>query len=276
MLAAGDELCVTHGAVSRQVRQLEERLGRPLTEGPRNRLRLTDDGARFAAVLTDAFDRIAAAAPRSEPENEIEISCLTTFAVRWLIPRLSGFLEANPDLRVRVTESFAPVDFRRDAFHGAIRMGLPSSAGDDEEVTPFLPHHFGPVVSPALMQSVEGPAAVLSLPRLHTATYPDGWPAWGAAAGVALGPAPADRRFAFNTSMLEAACAGLGVAVATWVFVAPDVLSGRLVAPLGFLHDPERRFAFLRPKGVRNRAVDRFRDWLVEEGARTPSPPSSA
>ncbi len=81
-----------------------------------------------------------------------------------------------------------------------------------------------------------------------------------------------EREFAHNHSLVEAAIAGLGVGIAPWAFVAPDVMAGRLAAPFGFVERPSR-FVFLRPEGRKDAAVDAFRDWLVAEGSRSPSPP---
>ncbi len=99
MTLAAEELCVTHGAVSRQIRQLEEHLGVALTEGPRSRLRMTEAGLKLAQALTPAFDQIAAASPRRAPDGPrpLVVSCLPTFAMKWLIPRLPGFQAGHPE-----------------------------------------------------------------------------------------------------------------------------------------------------------------------------------
>src|SRR5689334_22694779 len=123
MTQAADELCVTHGAVSRQIRSLETSLGFDLTEGPRHRLKLTEAGARLAAALHSAFDQVETALDdlRSDAHVELHLSCVGTLAIRWLIPRLSAFHARHPAVRVKVTESYAPVDFSRDRFDAAIR-----------------------------------------------------------------------------------------------------------------------------------------------------------
>lgn len=96
MTLAADELCVTHGAISRQIRQLEDHLGAALTEGPRTKLVLTSTGVTLAQALTAAFDQIDAAIPRLPPaaDRALVVSCLPTFAMKWLIPRLPGFVAA--------------------------------------------------------------------------------------------------------------------------------------------------------------------------------------
>ena len=87
-----------------------------------------------------------------------------------------------------------------------------------------------------------------------------------------LPAAPQEREFHHNNSMIEAAAAGVGAAIAPWAFVAPDVTAGRLVAPFGFAERPSK-FVFLRPEGRPDASVDAFRDWLVAEGSVSPPPP---
>lgn len=273
MTAAAAELCVTHGAVSRQVRALQEILGTPLVTGPRHRLALTPAGAELAGRLASGFAAIndAVAAARAGQHREIEISCLGTLALKWLIPRLGAFLAAHPEIRVRLLESYAPVDFSRDRFNGAIRILSPEMDRAGAEVTPFMPHYQGPVAAPHMTPPGQSLAAFGALPRLHAATFPESWRVWSELTGVALPPARVEREFAHNHSMIEAAAAGMGAAITPWVFVAPDIAAGRLVAPFGFAPRTSQ-FVFLRPAGRKDAAIDAFRDWLVAEGAVSPPP----
>ena len=93
MSLAADELCVTHGAVSRQVRSLEALCGVKLTQGPRNALKLTDAGERLARSLGRTFDELEASfrEVKAAADRELHVSCVGTLAMKWLIPRLSGF-----------------------------------------------------------------------------------------------------------------------------------------------------------------------------------------
>ena len=274
MSLAADELCVTHGAVSRHVRQLEASLGVRLVEGPKTALRLTGDGARLAASLTGAFDQVASAVAvaRTEAPQALEVSCVGTLAMRWLIPRLPGFIERHPNIRVGLSESHAQVDFRRDHVDLAIRL-TEGVATDDAEMTPFMAHYNGPVVSPSLAGDGPFTAEQLgALPRLHPRTFRRGWGEWETLSGHRLAPAPVDREFDHHFYMLEAAAAGLGAAMGPWPAVAEDLASGRLIAPFGFV--PVRaRYVVMRSQRTPNAASEAFRDWLIAQGARTPSPP---
>ena len=273
MTAAAAELCVTHGAVSRQVAALQDHLGVTLVVGPRHRLTLTPAGAELADRLAVAFATItdAVAAARCDDQREIEISCLGTFALKWLIPRLPGFMARHPRIRVKVSESYAAVDFARGRLDGAIRIFNPGQAAKRQEVTPFLPQYQGPVGAPHLTPPGINIEDLARLPRLHASTFRESWAVWSQLVGVVLPPAPQEREFQHNNSMVEAAAAGMGVAIAPWAFVAPDVASGRLVAPFGFAERPSK-FVFLRPEGRPDASVDAFRDWLVAEGAVSPGP----
>jgi DNA-binding transcriptional LysR family regulator len=273
MTAAAAELNITHGAVSRQVRALEARLGARLVEGPRHALRLTEAGERLAGALQGAFDQIAQALPGAESGPELVVSCLGTLAMKWLIPRLPGFLERRPGLKVRIVESNAPADFSHGGAHAAIRV-LAGRPPEGMCAVPFMTHHNGPVLSPERWRACAGDfQAALALPRLHSESFRPAWSEWARRVGVALPPGAEAREFEHNSYMLEAAAAGLGIAITPWAFCASDVEAGRLVAPFGF-QAIEARFALLRPARAPNAAVDALADWLREEGAATPRPPA--
>jgi len=274
MTAAAETLNVTHGAVSRQVKALEAQLGAALITGPRHRLALTPAGKALAGALGSAFDVIAAALPGAETRRELVVSCLGTLAMKWLIPRLPGFLDRHPGLTVRIQESHRPPDFGDGQIHAAIRI---ESARPPAGVraTLFMDHSHGPVLSPALFEQAGGdPARLLALPRLHSETFRPAWDEWARKAGVALPPGGLERDFEHNSYMLEAAAAGLGMAVAPWAFAQADVERGRLMAPFGFEPVAER-FVYLRPKRDRNPVAEAFGRWLVEEGATSAAPPRS-
>ncbi|MDR7116566.1 LysR substrate-binding domain-containing protein [Caulobacter sp. BE254] len=277
MTLAADELCVTHGAISRQIRQLEDHLGVALTEGPRNRLALTETGLTLAQALTQALDQIEAALPQRAGAGDaaLVVSCLPTFAMKWLIPRLPDFVAAHPEIPVRIVESNGPFDFRADGVDLSIRMRLPHAPpSPDADVAPFLKHAVGPVASPGLAAQVHDLESLAKLPRLHTRTFLESWAEWEAAAGLVLPPATVNRQFDHYFYMLEAAAAGLGVALSPFAFVENDLAAGRLVAPLGLVPG-QAEVCALTPRGRASRAARRFRDWLVAQGAATPAPPGS-
>ncbi len=185
MSLAADELFVTHGAVSRQVRSLEQTVGVKLTQGPRNALKLTDAGERMSRALGRTFDELESifVDVRAAGDRELHISCVGTLAMKWLIPRLSGFHARHPDLSIRVTEAYGPVDFAREPFDAAIRL-TDSTAGGN--ATPFLDNFHGPVIAPGL---AAGGMDLAQVPRLHTRPHRQAWDEWSEHARMDLSDA---------------------------------------------------------------------------------------
>jgi LysR family glycine cleavage system transcriptional activator len=275
MTAAADELFVTHGAVSRQIRQLEQWLGFPLTEGPKTQLKLTPEARRLLGASSAAFDLIGEAAARKPVgDQDLHLACYGTFAIRWLIPRLADFMDSHPDIRLHVRE-VAGESFQFQSGSADAAICLRSSKAPGEQETPFLANFYGPVMSPARAAALGGdPGGLLLEPRLHTRTWPQAWPNWAKGARVGLSTPVVERNFDHFSHALEAAAGGLGVAMAPWAFVADDLEAGRLVAPLGFIKLPGR-LILTRPAGRANPAVDRFAQWLVEQGVRMGAPPKA-
>ena len=267
MTLAADELCVTHGAVSRQIKALEAALGVGLTEGPRNTLRLTEAGRRLAAALTPIFDDLEAAVPKAAAEGEVlQLACVGTLAARWLIPRLSSFLEQRPGASVRIIDTNGPTG----EINCALQLGHDAPA-DAAEITPFLTRHHAPVVAASVGASLSA-TELLAMPRLISRTYPGEWEHWAQAAGVELPAATSLTEFARYLQAIGGATAGLGAAIGSWFAVKAEIESGALLAPLGFV-EALTPCVFVRARATADPLAEAFRDWLVEEGARGPLPP---
>lgn len=264
MTRAAEELGVTHGAVSRQVRLLEETFGAQLLERTQQGLVPTEAGAVLAERLSRGFREIEAgvAALRDEASGTLDVSCLGTFTMRWLIPRLGRFAATHPGIEVRLMQSDAPTDFARGRYDVAIRVtdhALPEEA----HLTTLFPERFGPVLSPSLAKrlNLRTPEDLARAPRLWARTRPTAWPDWCVRAGLDLleGGTPYEH-FYF---MLEAAAAGLGVALAPEPHVADDLAAGRLIAPFGLI------FSGLDYVAVRRRGAPRkarvFCEWVGSE-----------
>lgn len=265
---AAEELHVTHSAVSRQVKALEESLGTRLFAGPKHRLELTDAGRELLAALTPAFDAIAAAVGRVRggTTDELQVAVNASLSVKWLIPRLAGFQAARPRVRIHLTE-LAPFATAQRGAHAVVRI-VPTARLSEPQVTRFADNHIGPVLSPELAARYPD---LLKAPRLVAQTHLQGWTIWAALAGVEL-PPKSERPFAHLHFAMDAALAGLGAVPLPWPLVADDVQAGRLVAPHGFVK-AESALAILAAPGPQSRALEQFTAWLVEEGAKTPPPP---
>lgn len=264
MARAAEELNVTHSAISRQVQQLEDLLGVALFEGPKNALRLTDAGRTLLSGLTSAFDQIdmSVRMVADSEDGPLDVSCLGTLTMRWLIPRLHRFQEVHSSIEVRLTASDNPVDFERDGFDVAIRVGR-DPWPDGCALMPLFGEQVGLVVAPALWeQAGENPA---NIPALHTKTRLFAWTAWLERSGMDIEPT-AGTEYEHFYFMLEAATAGLGMCIAPWPLVSDDIRAGRLLAPFGFTDSGQHYVALRRARQHRKSLL--FCEWLQREAER--------
>lgn len=261
--AAAAELCVTHSAVSRQVKALEARLGLRLFEGPKHDLALTTAGRELLAALTGGFDAIELAVLKAQAgADALVVAAHPSVAAKWLTPRLASFLAQRPGVRLEMVELPNPALSMRGA-HAAVRIVGPEHLARPD-VTVFLDNHIGPVIAPGL-----DPATA---PRLVSGTNPGVWSRWTDLTGETASETPL-RRLPHLHLVLDAAVAGLGMAVLPWPLVAGDVLAGRL-QPAGRFAKDAGAFAIIADPRSETAQVRAFRAWLVDEGQRSPPPPS--
>jgi LysR family glycine cleavage system transcriptional activator len=263
---AARELHLTHGAISRQVRALEEWFGQPLFDRGNRRVTLNDSGVAYLAEIGAAFDRITAATARQFERREsrlLQVNALATFTLRWLIPRLSSFHRDHPGVEVRLTTSNAPLKDVREIYDLAIRGGPDQIPGHVAEW--FLAETRIPVCSPALLESVPlaTPQDLAGHTLLHAATLPGVWSQWLVAARVPeLTPASTVTLEHFYLT-LQAALDGVGVAMGPTALVADDVKAGRLVYPFEGPALPARSYyAYVPDAQADDPAVRTFCGWL--------------
>lgn len=266
--AAAGELNLTHGAISRQMKALENHLGVPLFRRHNRRLELSDAGmallpaVRQALYLLETSAAHIAAPPK---QGALVVSCLATFMMRWLIPKLYGFGTLHPEIEVRLAASHVPVDFVRDGIDIAIRLGRrpwPRNIA----ASPFLQDRVGPVCSPALLRgrALERPADLQRYTLLHTETRPDAWPDWLRKAGAAGTHGASDLRFEHTYFLLEAAASGLGIAIGSYPLVEHDLKSGRLVAPFGFVPSGQSYCVLHAKQAAGASKIRAFRSWILK------------
>src|ERR1044071_1083125 len=264
--AAARELNLTHGAISRQMKSLETHLGVRLFRRVNRRVELTDAGAAFLPAARTALDVVEASAARlsaATRQGPLVVSCLPTFMMRWLIPRLYDFNARHPAIDVRLSASSAPVDFAREGVDVAIRIGA-KPWPEGIEAHAFMSEEIGPVCSPALAKrhKLRRPSDLGQHTLLHTETRADAWSDWLARSETAGVDAAQGPRFEHFYFLLEAAVAGLGVAVAPRPLVMEDLKLGRLVAPFGFVRS-SRQYCLLYPAELAGLAkVGTFRSWI--------------
>src|SRR6201985_2077823 len=184
---AAEELCVTQGAVSHQVKALEAELGIKLFNRERQRLIITDAGRDYLSVVRDALDRIAMGTERlvqRQSSGMLTVSTSPDFAAKWLVHRLGRFAEAHPAIDLKVSATMHHVDFAREDVDLAIRHGAGNWVGLD--AVNLRSEELFPVCRPDLPRSrcgIHSPEDVLQFPQLHLNDRRD-WSRWLEAAGA--------------------------------------------------------------------------------------------
>jgi LysR family glycine cleavage system transcriptional activator len=268
---AAAELNLTHGAISRAIRNIEDRLGVLLFERGTRSMRLTPAGAAYAAEIGAALDRIGAAtivATAHRSAGVLNVSTSDGFAGRWLVPRLHRFHRAHRDFDVRLSTSGAFADFVRDGIDIAIRYGMGNYEG---VVSEFLSDEdVSPVCSPALLQG-EHPLRAPADLRHHTLIHDNfriGWATWLRRAGLDDINPESGVKFDSATFAVEAAVHGEGVLLGRSALVSAELATGRLVRPFDLALKSAWKYYVVYPEGaLRQKKVRAFRDWLFAEMA---------
>ncbi|WP_101926838.1 MULTISPECIES: LysR family transcriptional regulator [Luteimonas] len=263
---AADELHVTHGAVSRQVRLLEEAIGTALFTRAGRGLRLTDAGMRLRDAAGDAFDQLRGAITtiqRTAGSSALVLGCPGSLLARWMIPRLPDLATALPALTLHLSPhegAFPPTLAGIDA---ALLIGA-APWPDTWRVQPLAAERIGPVLSPRVADAARlaalSPAQLLREPLLHTTSRPQAWPIWAARSGVDAAPR-LGTGFEHLYFLLEAATAGLGVAIAPQELVAGDIAAGRLLAPWGFV-ETDAHWVLATRRDDTDARLDQLTTWL--------------
>lgn len=260
--AAAEELALTHGAVSRRAANLAAAMKLHLLEPDGRGLRLTPDGAHLAEASTRALGLITTALQeirqRSAPAP-ILLSCERSLAMRWLIPRLSGFQDRFPGVEVHLSTGGGPLDFDRTRVTLAIRR-LDFPLHPNWQVQRLMPERMGPVHAASAASGLRDGDYV----ALGSRTRPGAWEAWLRAHPQA--PRPRSLRMLdHHFLMIEAALGGLGVAMAPFVMLGDEVARGRLIAPLGF--DPDgTEYGLIAPRTeIESVGLTALCDWLVQQ-----------
>jgi LysR family glycine cleavage system transcriptional activator len=265
---AADELFVTPGAVSQQIRTLEDHLGVRLFERLPRAVRLTAPGQEFFTAVSRHLRGIAQAAERIQPHADVvQLTVVPTFASRWLIPRLSHFTDRNPDVQVRIDASPTLVDLLDSYFDLGIRYG--SGVYPGLETRLLFMETAAPLSSPAYRAEhfePEGSEPDWGQIRLLHETPPsDHWPAWLARAGVTDADAHGGLYFSHGLLVLSAAIEGQGVALQPLEFVARELASGALVEVDPRKIETGQGYYLVWPRRELRPAVERCRDWLLNE-----------
>lgn len=268
---AAAELHVTQAAISHQIKALEQSLGIALFRRANRRLTLSEAGQAYLPAVRQAFDALVVATARlraQDSRGRLTLSTLSSFAARWLVPRLGKFMRAHPEIDLRISPGDALVNFRRDDVDVAIRYGRGRYAGLHS--VRLMTEDLFPVCSPRLLAGPTPLRAPEDL-RRHLLLHDDnesGWRNWLLAAGVdgidlTRGPLYMD-----SGMLIEAAINGDGVALARGALARDALASGKLQRPFHLRLPAEYAYYFVCPEESAERPrVVALRDWLVGEAA---------
>jgi LysR family transcriptional regulator, glycine cleavage system transcriptional activator len=263
---AADELGLTQAAISYQVRQLEDRVGRPLFVREKGRVRLSETGRRLLPAISGGFAGMteAFAALRDEDDDVLAINTAVSFGGTWLSARIGRFQVRYTDLAVRISLANELIDFGRGGIDATIRMGRGQWDGLRSDF--LFRQHFAPICAPSFIEEhgIKEPVDLLRVERL--APNDSMWAGWFAQVGIG---SPEPRQGLVLDSQLQEASAmlnGFGIALMSSLYWTADLASGRLVQPFDTLYLPGTAQFLVHPAGrVGVRKIERFREWIKEE-----------
>lgn len=266
---AADELFVTHGAVSHQIRALEDELGTPLFLREGKRVRLTDVGCRYAKDVRAALMSLADATREvreGQRARRLVVSSASSFSARWITPRIGGFIERHPEIDVELRSTNTLTDFTREDVDVAVRFG--PGPYPDLHVEPLLDEIAFPVCAPTFNGSAlpKTPAELAASPRLLRSDD-QMWRVWFKAAGLENVAEP--RRgvlYQDSSNLLQAAVDGQGIAIVRRSIAMQELVDGRLVRLFEIDAPSTSSYWFVCPPPLLASArVQAFRAWLLEE-----------
>jgi LysR family glycine cleavage system transcriptional activator len=268
---AAQELFVTQGAVSHQVKALEAELGFKLFNRERQRLVITAAGREYLHVVRDAFDRIALGTARltqRQASGALTVSTSPDFAAKWLVHRLGRFAEMHPGIDLRVSATMHHVDFAREDVDMAVRHGVGEASWQGLHGERLATETLFAVCSPALLRRRSGnpvPADVLDLPLLHLDDH-TGWRRWLDAAGVKAPKALQGIVLNRASMVIDAAIDGQGIGLARSTLAAWDLVHKRLIAPFGVSLPLSTAYWIVAPQATAELPkIAIFRNWLLSE-----------
>ena len=265
---AAKALNLTHGAISHQVRSLEDWLKVQLFNRHSGGVVLTADGERLKDACAMAFRRLeqeCADIGSADGTSMVIIGCSSSFLAHWLLPRLKTFNYGShadgTSLRFDTTADWNSL--RR----GKIELLI---SGDCQQVNQGIEKHrfaedlIGPVCAPDYAEMPGDPDEILQSSILHAKSRPTAWQEWGCAVGSSR--IPVDGQIFETLSLsIEAACAGFGYAIAPKIVVQEKIRAGRLSAPLGFVTANHATYLYSRSVQNLSQSARSFRNWLLDQ-----------
>lgn len=264
---AAQSLNVTHSAVSHQIKQLEEWLGKPLFLRANGRVKLTSDGERLKVCCMQTFREIEVTCEKIRARNlhSLTISCAPSFLAQWLIPRISRFTERHAEIALTF-QTHVDIERVRNEYTDILIVSHEESLQEDIAATLITVDYIGPVCSPLFANRFNYETDFSTLPLLHADTKLHAWAEWAKKTG-ARGDFWAGRHFDNLTLAIQAARNGLGIIMTPQILVKKEIRDGSLIAPLGFAEVDRATWMMVKASRKEETEIDLFRRWLLEEAS---------
>lgn len=270
--AAAQDLSLTHSAVSRQLKVLEDQLGVTLFVREGKGLKLTLAGETYAQSVREVLKQLAQASLKVKAtgsRSSLNLAVLPTFGMYWLTPRLRAFCQANPGIQINQATRVLPFDFQQDPFDAALHFGTRNWPG--VHYLPLAPERVMAVCAPDFTSKLPmAPEHLLEYPLLHLESRPGAWENWFSQQGLT---ASRLRGMLFDqfTNMTEAAAAGFGAALLPDFLAQAEIARGRVVAACNETSDADGTYYLVWPKtGDQSDALSKLIDWLKNDGKIAP------
>lgn len=266
---AAEELCLTEGAISRQIARLESLLNCRLFDRTGSRVKLNPLGAHYAQHVRETLDRLERDTQyimgMPEGSKSLDLAVLPTFSSRWLIPRLSRFKSLHPEITVNIAVRTDPFILSGSGFDAVVHFEHPAWAGMRTQL--LFQEQLIPVCHPALLTNKDINAQLNELPRIHRRQNPDAWHQYARESGITLdNPAQGDR-YDLHEMTIAAVMAGQGVALIPRLYIEHELRSGIVVSPWPASVNLNKKFCLVKPTETRinQRALEDFEEWLLTE-----------
>jgi LysR family transcriptional regulator, glycine cleavage system transcriptional activator len=269
---AAEELFVTHAAISRHIKELEEYLGTELFTRTGRGVEMTDAGRQFGLRLTPLFDQLAEAAREAAAvgaARTLKVSVEPSTASRWLVGRLGRFNDLHPDIELSIDPNSKLVDFYADDVDVALRFG--QGPWEDVDAAKLSDSFVFPVCAPKLIDGKQP----FTFERLREETLlhehrKKWWADWLTAAGANVSEMDMSGTMFQNHLAIEAAEAGQGFALADQILATDSLVEGWLARPFNIDMKEHGSYWLVRKKGSKETAIAKaFREWLLSEMADT-------
>lgn len=263
---AAEEMCLTEGAISRQIARLESQLNCRLFDRSGSRVKLNAVGARYAHHVREILERLDRdtqyISGTPEGSKSLEIAALPTFSCRWLIPRLNGFRAMHPDITLNIAVRTEPFMLNGSGFDAAVHFDDPAWAG--MHVRFLFKERLVPVCHPALLTRGDIFEQLNRLPRIHRRQNPEAWHRYAQENNITLDNPSLGPKYDLHEMAIAATLAGLGVALIPPVYLEKELKSGALVTPWPASDALSKNFCLVKPvdSGINSAALQAFEDWL--------------